>query len=92
MQPLIVTLALDEAAEARFDGLRQEHFPLERNHLRAHVTLFHALLAALEQGFSPYDVTARGLALWRYLGGPWEPLGVSAFERVDGSRGGADGG
>ena len=27
----------------RFDRLRAEHFPPERNHLAAHVTLFHAL-------------------------------------------------
>ncbi len=30
-------------AQARFDRLRAEHFPPERNHLAAHVTLFHAL-------------------------------------------------
>ena len=43
VQPLIVTLALDDEAQARFDGLRRAHFPRERNHLSAHVTLFHAL-------------------------------------------------
>ncbi len=164
MQPLIVTLVLDEAAQQRFDALRERHFPPERNHLRAHVTLFHALpgaleeqvradlrqvatresfdvrvaglrslgrgvayvlesaalqdvreqlrtrwrehltpqdrqrhsphvtvqnkvspeqaralLADLQEGFVPYDVTARGLALWRYLGGPWEPLVTERF-------------
>ena len=161
--PLILTLALDAAAQARFDALRTAHFPPERRHVGAHVTLFHALpdalavredvraaarvppfgvrvarlrslgrgvayvleseeltalrrdlahawdslltpqdrqrhaphvtvqnkvtperarttLAALSAGFVPYDVTATGLALWRYLGGPWEhvetaPLG-----------------
>jgi 2'-5' RNA ligase len=41
--PLIVTLALDEAAQARFDRLRQAHFPPERNFLAAHLTLFHHL-------------------------------------------------
>jgi 2'-5' RNA ligase len=41
--PLIVTLLLDEPAQARFDALRRAHFPPERNHLQAHVTLFHAL-------------------------------------------------
>ena len=45
--PVIVTLALDEASQARFDELRQRHFPPERNHLAAHVTLFHALPGAL---------------------------------------------
>ena len=163
-RPLIVTLLLDEAAQRRFDRLREAHFPPERNHLAAHVTLFHALpgdqlarvdadlagaaarmpfdvevtgvrslgrgvaytlasaelaelraglaaawapwltpqdrqrhaphvtvqnkvepaaaralLRELEAGFAPYAVTATGLALWRYLGGPWEPLGSYRF-------------
>jgi 2'-5' RNA ligase len=30
------------------DGLRQAHFPPERNRLRAHVTLFHALPPTIE--------------------------------------------
>ncbi len=156
---LIVTLLLEDGAQARFDRLRAAHFPAERNHLAAHVTLFHALpgeeedavradlanvadrppfdvavtgvrflgrgvayelssadLAAvraslarawapwltpqdrqkhrphvtvqnkvaaavaralharLSASFVPDSVTARGLGLWRYLGGPWEPL------------------
>ena len=162
--PLVVTLLLEEQAQARFDRLRAEHFPVERNHLAAHVTLFHALpgeqvdavsadladaarrpafdvavtglrllgrgvaytleapeltalragLAAawepwltpqdrqrhaphvtvqnkvqpaaaralhdrLLAGFVPYRVRARGLGLWRYLGGPWEPVAELPF-------------
>lgn len=41
--PLIVTLCLDESAQAFFDALRREHFPPERNWLAAHLTLFHHL-------------------------------------------------
>ena len=163
-RPLILTLQLEPAAQERFDALRRAHFPPERNHLQAHVTLFHALpadeqvrlredlaevaqrpayevqvtrvrslgrgvaydlqspalaaqraelarrwrpwltpqdarphaphvtvqnkvepgvaralLAELQAGFVPYAVTATGLALWRYLGGPWEPLGAYRF-------------
>ena len=163
-RPLILTLELDPAAQAAFDALRRAHFPPERNHLQAHVTLFHALpaseerrvrddlagvaarppydvevvrvrslgrgvafdlhspelagqraelaarwlpwltaqdarwstphvtvankvqpdvaralLAELRAGFVPYRVSATGLALWRYLGGPWEPLGSYRF-------------
>ncbi len=163
--PLIVTLLLDEEAQRRFDGLRAEHFPPERNHLSAHVTLFHALpgehvdavrselaraalrsqfevavtglrllgrgvafvldspeLTALRDrlavawqpwltaqdrqrhaphvtvqnkvepaaaralhdrllaGFVPYRVRARGLGLWRYLGGPWAPVAEFEFD------------
>ncbi|MGY5885065.1 2'-5' RNA ligase family protein [Modestobacter lacusdianchii] len=156
--PLIVTLLLGQAAQERFDRLRAAHFPAERNHLQAHVTLFHALpgehlgrvaeelraaadrpafdvavtgvrflgrgvaldlgsaeLTALRRGlatafdpwltrqdrqwsrphvtvqnkvdpdvaralhaqlsaaFQPETITARGLGLWHYRGGPWEP-------------------
>lgn len=49
MQPLIVTLTLDEVAQQRFDDLRRGHFPPKRNHLSAHVTLFHAVPGQLEQ-------------------------------------------
>jgi 2'-5' RNA ligase len=165
VQPLIVTLTLEEAAQQRFDALRAAHFPPERNHLAAHLTLFHALpgeqeeqvrqdlaraaatepfrlrvsglrslgrgvayvlespelgrlrqglrdrweawltpqdaqrhsphvtvqnkvepararalLADLQVGFVPYDVTARGLGLWRYLGGPWEAVEELRFD------------
>lgn len=41
--PLILTLALDDASQQIFDALRKKYFPLERNFLRAHCTLFHAL-------------------------------------------------
>jgi 2'-5' RNA ligase len=44
--PLIVTLGLDAGASAFFDTLRQTHFPIERNFLSAHLTLFHRLPAA----------------------------------------------
>jgi hypothetical protein len=29
--------------------------------------------------FEPWTVRARGLGVWRYLGGPWEPVGEHAF-------------
>ena len=162
--PLVLTLALAEEDQRRFDLLRAEHFPPERNHLAAHVTLFHALpgeqvdavsadladaarrpafdvavtglrllgrgvaytleapeLTALRAtlvaawgpwltpqdrqrhaphvtvqnkvepavaralrdrlaaGFAPYRVAARGLGLWRYLGGPWAPVDAYPF-------------
>lgn len=43
LAPLIVTAQLPSPLEGWADGLRKAHFPPERNHLRAHVTLFHAL-------------------------------------------------
>ena len=46
--PLIVTAELPEALQSRADQLRRAHFPPERNHLAAHVTLFHALPPGVE--------------------------------------------
>ena len=159
---LILTLALDEASQARFDALRRAHFPPDRLHVGAHVTLFHALpdaravrddvraaaqvpgfavrvarlrslgrgvayvleseqltalrrdlahgwdrlltpqdrrphaphvtvqnkvppararglLAELSAGFLPSEWAATALALWRYLGGPWEHVETAPF-------------
>lgn len=60
--PLVLTAVLDDAAQDWFDGLRRRHFPPERNHLPAHVTLFHALPgdepAAVERALG--EVTRRG--------------------------------
>ncbi|QJD98036.1 2'-5' RNA ligase family protein [Mucilaginibacter robiniae] len=41
--PMILTLALDDSAQDFFNALRKEHFPVERNYLDAHLTLFHHL-------------------------------------------------
>jgi hypothetical protein len=39
-----------------------------------------ALLAELTAGFAPERTRAVALALWRYRGGPWEPVARFAFE------------
>jgi 2'-5' RNA ligase len=160
----VVTLLLEDDAQRAFDRLRAEHFPPERNHLSAHVTLFHAVpgehlddvaadltaagnrpgfdvevtglrllgrgvayvlrsaeLTDLRAGlasawepwltrqdgqryaphvtvqnrvepavaralherlgatFTPWSAGARGIGLWRYLGGPWEPVAQFPF-------------
>lgn len=41
--PLILTLKLDNKTFNYFDSLRKQHFPIEKNFLPAHITLFHAL-------------------------------------------------
>jgi len=41
----------------------------------------NALHAHLSSGFTPFTMTATGLELWRYLGGPWEHLARFAFSR-----------
>lgn len=46
--PLLVTAELPEDVLAWADALRRAHYPPERNRLRAHVTLFHALPPSVE--------------------------------------------
>lgn len=41
--PLIVTALMGQRDFAWVDGLRREHFPAERNQLRAHLTMFYHL-------------------------------------------------
>jgi hypothetical protein len=165
VDPLVLTATLDDDTRRHFDRLRRTHFPPERNHLDAHVTLFHALPGARRSGieralaaavvrrpvpvrviglrllgrgvayvlasdglaairaalarewapwlstqdrakrddlhvtvqnkvpaeraralhadlsaaFEPWAAVATGLALWRYVGGPWEPLARFPF-------------
>ena len=54
---------------------------------RPHVTIQNkvepreakALQARLRATFQPRPVAIRGLALWRYLGGPWQPVKAYPF-------------
>jgi 2'-5' RNA ligase len=39
----VLTLAVDDASQQRFEALRQQWFPPERNQIPAHITLFHTL-------------------------------------------------
>lgn len=48
-EPFIVTAELPADLFAWANGLRQAHYPSERNHLAAHVTLFHSLAPSLRQ-------------------------------------------
>jgi 2'-5' RNA ligase len=48
-RPLILSLRLDTATYEHLDRLRRAHFPPERNHLAAHLTLFHAIPASLAE-------------------------------------------
>ncbi|MEO1220922.1 MAG: 2'-5' RNA ligase family protein [Pseudomonadota bacterium] len=45
--PFIVTAALPPAIQGWADALRREHYPPERNHLHAHVTMFHSFAPSL---------------------------------------------
>ena len=93
MQPLIVTLTLDAPARERFDALRRRHFPPERNHLAAHLTLFHALPGELEQQVRQDLETAAYLfradpANWkRLLAGEMDPVSAVMQGKLKLSRG-----
>ena len=39
----VLTLEMDEASQAWFEGLRQVHYPGHLNQIAAHLTLFHTL-------------------------------------------------
>lgn len=45
--PFILTAALPTDLGAWAEGLRRAHYPINRNHLHAHVTLFHAFAPSL---------------------------------------------
>jgi len=47
-RPLVVSLEIGEAAQARFDAERAALFPPGRTVLGAHLTLFHAVPASIE--------------------------------------------
>ena len=46
--PLLITAELPPDILGWADGLRRKHYPPERNRLKAHVTLFHALPPSAE--------------------------------------------
>ena len=69
MEPLILTLRMDELSQQGFDRRREEHFPKARNFIPAHLTLFHKLpgdregeisqtLNDLFSGQAPFSLTA----------------------------------
>ena len=41
--PIIITADMGKTDQAWANGLRRAHFPAERNHVDAHITLFHHL-------------------------------------------------
>lgn len=63
--PVIVTALLGDRDFAWADGLRRQYFPPERNHLAAHLTLFHHLPPSLLP-----ELTARLMAATRGRAAP----------------------
>ncbi len=78
---------LDAVRGELADGWSTLLIPQDRAGFQPHVTIQNkvtpaaakATLAALEAGFRPFEARAVAVAVWRYLGGPWEALGEVAF-------------
>jgi hypothetical protein len=55
---------------------------------KAHITVQNkvapkqarALYEELSAAFTPFEVRGGGLSLWRYVGGPWEPVATRFLE------------
>jgi hypothetical protein len=58
---------------------RQKHAPHVTVQNKVAPAVARALHERLLAEFVPYDVRARGLGLWRYLGGPWDPVAAFPF-------------
>ena len=46
---------------------------------KADPTEARALCERLQHEFEPFDIVAEGVLVWRYLGGPWEPVARVGF-------------
>lgn len=78
---------LDGVRAELADGWNTLLIPQDRAGFRAHVTVQNKVTGAvaratfetLRAGFLPFVTTVTGVAIWRYLGGPWQALGEVAF-------------
>ena len=83
----VVSPDLDTIREAIADHFHGSLSAQDAGGWRAHVTIQNkvtprdakALFNRLERDFRPRALAIHGLALHRYLGGPWEPLGRWVF-------------
>lgn len=53
-RPFIVTAALPPDIQGWAEELRRQHYPPERNHLHAHVTMFHSFAPSLLEELKDY--------------------------------------
>jgi 2'-5' RNA ligase len=79
-------LAVRAQLAQRWDGWLTRQ---DRQRFSPHVTVQNKvepaqarqLVAELQAEFSPWSMTGTGLQVWRYLGGPWEPVETLPFAR-----------
>ena len=82
--PIIVTALLGAADAARFDALRRQHFPPERNQLAAHLTMFHHLPPSLAVELkSQLTAETRGVATPRARVAGLVSLGEGVAYRIE---------
>ncbi len=85
----LVSPELEEVREWLADRWEPWLGAQDRQRFKPHVTVQNKVSAErarelydrLGGSFSPFEVGAKGLLLWRYLGGPWEPVGEYDFGR-----------
>ena len=79
--------ALEDIRQDLAEALRGLLTPQDQARWRPHITIQNKvepkeakrLQAQLRATFEPRPLAIRGLASWRYLGGPWEPMKAYTF-------------
>ena len=79
--------ALEDIRQDLAEALRGLLTPQDQARWRPHITIQNKvepkeakrLQAQLRATFEPRPLAIRGLASWRYLGGPWEPVKAYTF-------------
>lgn len=80
-KPLLITAELPPEILSWADGLRRAHYPPEKNRLRAHVTLFHALPPSAEGEVRRLlTELAKGAPPEAFVTGIWDMGGGTAFD------------
>lgn len=85
----VESAALEELRADLADAFHGLLTPQDASPWRPHITIQNkveprearALQARLRAGFRPRPLQIRGLASWRYRGGPWELLKIHVFRR-----------
>lgn len=83
-RPLVLTAELDDETFDWLDGLRRRHFPPERNHLAAHLTMFHALPGPqLDRVSAELTAVTAATAAPAGTAAKWMPLGRGVAMAID---------
>lgn len=72
-------------------AFNEQLIPQDKQGFRAHITIQNkttpeeakSLIAKLSESFEPFNISAQGLDLWEYLGGPWQHRSHQPFNHLD---------